>query len=196
MDLINFFGDFGIWGLGVVLMLETGLLPMFFLPGDTLLFTAGYLISAGNLSIENAFIVLTIFAVLGNTIGYLTGVFAEKPLMKLASKEGNAFHKGMEKTRAFYKKYGIVTLVFARFLPSIRTVAPFIAGVLRMPLGSFVLISFFSAMFWVAVGLGLGHYFGQRVPNMEHIMVIAVGLAFVFAISPVIWSIFKSKFTK
>ncbi len=194
MDLIGFFGSFGIWGLAVVLMLETALLPMFFLPGDTLLFTAGYLINAGDLNISHAFILLSISALLGNVIGYMLGVFAEKPLMRFAKKEGSTFNKGIERTRNFYKKYGILTLVFARFIPSVRTIAPFIAGALRMPLGSFVWVSFFSGMFWVAVGLMLGKYFGQRVPNMEHIMVGIVFVAVFVAILPIAWTILKRKF--
>jgi membrane-associated protein len=196
MDIVNFFNHFGIFGLSGVLAIEAGFLPLFFLPGDTLLFTAGYLIHNGDLSIHHAFIVLGFGAFVGNMLGYLTGYYAEKPLMKLAKGEGNAFDKGLEKTRKFYKKYGLLTLVFARFLPSVRTIAPFLAGVTKMPFYKFTLVSFFSGLFWVAVGLMLGNFFGKHIPNLEHVMVTVVFVAVMSAALPVLGAIIKSLWNK
>lgn len=195
-DVVNLFSNFGILGLSLVLTLETGFLPLFFLPGDTLLFTAGYLVHAGNLSMSYAFITLGIGAFLGNMIGYFMGVFAEKPLMHFAKDEGSTFNKGLNRTREFYKKYGLLTLVFARFIPSVRTIAPFLAGVLRMPLHTFAAVSFFSGFFWVAVGLALGNIFGKKIPNLESVMVIVVIIAVSFGVVPVIFSLIKKAFKR
>jgi len=142
MDITTLFNNFGVWGLSGILMLETGFLPLFFLPGDTLLFTAGYLIHAGDLPINNVFIILSLGAFLGNIIGYFLGFFAEKSLMKFVRNKA-VFNKRIEKTHKFYEKYGLVTLVFARFIPSVRTIAPFLAGVALMPFLPFLLVSFF-----------------------------------------------------
>ncbi len=190
-DVVSLFSNFGILGLSLVLLLETGFLPLFFLPGDTLLFTAGYLIHVGNLSMQHAFILLSIGAFLGNIIGYFMGVFAEKPLLHFAKDEGSTFNKGLNRTREFYKKYGLLTLVFARFVPSVRTIAPFLAGVLRMPFLTFATVSLFSGIFWVSVGLALGSIFGRKIPNMEHIMVVIIIIAVSIGVAPVIFSLLR-----
>jgi membrane-associated protein len=145
MDLISLFSHFGFWGLGGILMVETGFLPLFFLPGDTLLFTAGYLIKSGGLNIYHAFMILVVGAFIGNIIGYYMGVFAEKSVMNFVKNKAS-FNKAITKTHKFYEKYGIVTLLFARFVPSVRTIAPFLAGVALMPIAPFVIISFVSAL--------------------------------------------------
>jgi len=197
MDITTLFNNFGVWGLSGILMLETGFLPLFFLPGDTLLFTAGYLIHAGDLPINNVFIILSLGAFLGNIIGYFLGFFAEKSLMKFVRNKA-VFNKRIEKTHKFYEKYGLVTLVFARFIPSVRTIAPFLAGVALMPFLPFLLVSFFSAIFWVGVGLALGYFFGTKAPNLDHLMVIMVLVALIGVFFPIlvvfvkkIWGKFK-----
>lgn len=190
-DVVSLFSNFGILGLSLVLLLETGFLPLFFLPGDTLLFTAGYLIHVGNLSTYNAFILLSIGAFLGNIIGYFMGVFAEKPLMRFAKDEGSNFNKGLNRTREFYKKYGLLTLVFARFIPSVRTIAPFLAGVLRMPFTKFATVSLFSGIFWVAVGLALGGILGKKIPNMGNVMVVVIVIAVSIGVVPVVFSLLR-----
>ncbi len=190
-DVTALFGHFGILGLSLVLTLETGFLPLFFLPGDTLLFTAGYLIHVGNLPIHYAFITLGIGAFLGNIIGYFMGVFAEKPLMRFAKDEGSTFNKGLNRTRDFYKKYGLLTLVFARFVPSVRTIAPFLAGVLRMPFSTFAAVSFFSGFFWVGIGLALGNIFGKKIPNMENVMIVVIAIAVSLGVVPVLFSLLR-----
>lgn len=177
-------------------MLETAFLPLFFLPGDTLLFTAGYLVQIGNLSIYYAIMLLGIAAFLGNILAYTTGYYVDKPLMKLAKGEGSTFSKGLERTRRFYKKYGLLTLVFARFIPSVRTIAPFLAGITKMPIYVFLAVSFFSGFLWVTVGLMLGKFFGKHIPNLEHVMVTVVFVAVTVSALPILGTIIRKLWKK
>lgn len=199
MSLLLIFKSFGVLGLGFVILLEIGFLPLFFLPGDTLLFSAGYFIHSGQLPIHHAVLILGFAAFLGNMMGYMFGRLFEKKIIHLVEKN-EQFIKGFNKTKKFFNKYGLLTLLFGRFVPMVRSIAPFLSGVMRLHFLEFVvisLISLISAFLWVSVGLALGNFFGKKIPDMGHIvsfiMVIAVSVSLLPIIIPSIKKFFKRK---
>ena len=196
MSLLSIFNSFGVFGLGAILMLETGFLPAFFLPGDSLLFSAGYFISKGELPIHHAIIVLGLCAFLGNVLGYLMGQLAEKKIEQYVEKHEEKLSPAFEKTKRFFKKYGLLTLIIARFIPGVRSVAPFLAGVTNLKKYSFLFISFMSGFIWVTVGLALGNFFGNKLPDMDRLISFIVILAIGFAILPMVSPFVKKLINK
>jgi len=196
MTLASIFASFGIFGLGGVIIIETGFLPAFFLPGDTLLFSAGYFIHRGDISMQYTILVLGIAAFLGNLMGYALGRWAEYRIERYVEKHKEHLSPGFLKTKRFFARYGLLTLVIARFVPLVRTVAPFMAGVAQMKKGPFVVISLISGFIWVSVGLALGNFFGQSVPNMDYVVTLVTIVAVTVAVAPIMWPIIRKFFKK
>jgi len=196
MTLASIFASFGIFGLGGVIIVETGFLPAFFLPGDTLLFSAGYFIHRGDISMQYTILVLGIAAFLGNLMGYALGRWAEYRIERYVEKHKEHLSPGFLKTKRFFARYGLLTLVIARFVPLVRTVAPFMAGVAQMKKGPFVVISLISGFIWVSVGLALGNFFGQSVPNMDYVVTLVTIVAVTVAVAPIMWPIIRKFFKK
>lgn len=192
MDIVSFFDSFGILGMGIILMLETAFLPLFFLPGDTLIFTTGYLVQLGKINFFVALFILSMGAFFGNIIAYYIGVFFQKPIFRFINSQGEYLVKNINRTHDFYEKYGWFTLFIARFIPSIRAIAPFLAGVVKMSFKKFLIISFFTGIFWSFIGLSLGMIFGNTFSNMEKILWIVLIASFVVAVTPIL-AIFYNK---
>lgn len=159
--------DFGGWTyviLFLVIFCETGLVVTPFLPGDSLLFATGTLAASGSLSATGLFLLLTAAAILGDTVNYrlgsLFGARAEEGRLRFVK----AQH--LERTREFYARHGSKTIVLARFLPIVRTYAPFIAGASRMEYGRFVLFNVAGALLWISIFLFGGYLFGN-VPAVQ-----------------------------
>ncbi len=196
MTLASIFASFGIFGLGGVIIIETGFLPAFFLPGDTLLFSAGYFIHRGDISMQYTILVLGLAAFIGNLIGYAFGRWAEHRIERYVEKHKEHLSPGFLKTKRFFARYGLLTLVIARFVPLVRTVTPFMAGVAQMKKGPFVIISLISGFIWVSVGLALGNFFGQSVPNMDYVVTLVTIVAVTVAVAPIMWPIIRKFFKK
>ncbi len=156
----------GYAGLAAIVFSETGLLVGFFLPGDSLLVTAGLLASQGvlNIFILNALLVTA--AILGDSTGYWIG-YASGP--KLFKKEDSLFFKKeyLERTHYFFEKHGGKTIILARFVPIVRTFAPTVAGVGRMAYRQFLFYNVFGAALWVMGMTLLGYYLGRLVPHID-----------------------------
>ena len=168
------------WGGHLVLIAivfaETGVMAGFFLPGDSLLVTAGILASAGHLNVWPLVVELSIAAIVGDTLNYYVG----KQLgARLFTREDSWFFKKsyVLKTHAFYEKYGSKTIVLARFVPIIRTFAPAVAGVGQMNYSKFILFNVLGGILWVC-SMVLGAYFlGKSIPNIDkhlHKIILAV----------------------
>lgn len=196
MNLASIFTSFGVFGLGGIIIIETGFLPLFFLPGDTLLFSAGYFIHRGDLSIQYAIIVLGIAAFLGNVLGYAMGLWAEKWIEDYVERHKERLSPGFLKTKRFFTKYGLLTILIARFVPLVRTITPFLAGVAQMKKSTFLMISLISGFIWVSVGIALGNFFGQTIPNMDFFVTGITIFAILFAIGPIAWPIVHKWVTK
>ena len=178
MDLIaeffsklNHFDELIRWGgytvlVGIVFA-ETGLLAGFFLPGDSMLVTAG-LVAAGHSSLHIGWLIalLSIAAIVGDSTGYAIGYHLGP---RIFSKEDSRwFHKDhIVKTQRFYEKYGPKTIVLARFMPIIRTFAPAVAGVGKMRYATFLTFNVAGGVLWVCSMTLIGYFLGRAIPNVE-----------------------------
>lgn len=185
--------QFGAWTyviLFLIIFAETGLVVAPFLPGDSLLFAAGTFAAVDSLNILALFIVLLAAAILGDTINYSAGKFLGSRAFK---KYPRTFKKEyLDKTQEFYDKYGTKTIVLARFVPIVRTFAPFIAGVGMMNYFKFLFYNVFGGILWVALFVFGGYFFGniQWVKdNFSLVILIIIILSFV----PMIWEYWKHK---
>jgi len=153
-------------GITLVVFAESGLLIGFFLPGDSLLFTAGLLASKGHLSILLLLPLCFIAAVVGDSTGY---AFGKKLGPKIFTRDESLFFKRayVEKTRAFFAKYGDKAVVLARFMPVVRTFVPVFAGVGEMSYVRFLAYNVIGGALWVSSMLGLGYILGETIPDID-----------------------------
>ena len=164
IESVGFYGGhLVVW---TIIFAESGLLVGFFLPGDSLLFTAGFLASQGYLNIFALIIGCFIFAVLGDNVGYATG---KRFGPKLFSKEDSWFFskKNIIKAQTFYDKHGIRTIILARFLPVIRTFAPIIAGIGKIEYTTFFKFNLIGGFVWTFGLSMLGFILGKSIPNVD-----------------------------
>lgn len=171
--LIKTVGLFGVWA---IVFAESGLLIGFLLPGDSLLFTAGFLASQGYLEIAPLAVGSFIAAIVGDAVGYYFGKKTGKKIFK--KEEGWFFHKDrLIEAKVFYDTYGPWAIILARFMPVVRTLAPILAGVGEMPYRVFFIANVTGATLW-ALGLSLaGYYLGQLIPNADrYLLPIIAGI--------------------
>jgi membrane-associated protein len=184
------------WGGLVLLVLivfaETGLLVGFFLPGDSLLVTAGFLAATTDvLSIWPVLVTLSVAAILGDSTGYYIGKKAgaalyHRPQSRLFNRER------LLATKAFYEKYGGMTIILARFMPFARTFAPVVAGVAEMDYRKFVTFNIFGGVGWVFSMSLLGYFFGQ-IPFVKQHIEKAIILIILLSVAPVVLHAWKSR---
>jgi membrane-associated protein len=190
-NIISLFGNWSYFILFAVIFAETGLIIAPFLPGDSLLFVAGMLAGKGILNIIALYFVLLLAAILGDTINYWVGYYFGP---KVFSKENSRFFNKvyLEKTSKFFEKYGKKTIVVARFMPILRTFAPFVAGMGQMQYKTFFGYNIIGAFIWVTSLTFAGFYFGglQFVKdNFEY----AVFLIIAISVLPLITEYIKYK---
>ncbi len=188
-----------ITGIGIIAVLfaifaESGLLIGFFLPGDSLLFTAGFLVQQDVFSINIHLFVLLLFlcAALGDSVGY---TFGRKVGPKLFQRPNSRFfhQKNLEAAEAFYKKYGSKTIVLARFVPIVRTFAPIIAGVSKMHYRTFLVYNLVGAGLWTATFTYLGFYAGRALSDMGINVEIAALIIIALSVSPMVYHLLKDQ---
>lgn len=191
-DLIPFIETVGYIGLFAIIFAESGILIGFFLPGDSLLFTAGFLASQGLLNIWILLPLLFIAAVLGDAVGY---TFGKKVGPKIFTREKSFFFRPSHvvKTAAFFEKHGVKTIVLARFIPVVRTFAPIMAGVGGMRYRTFATYNILGALLW-ATGLTLlGYIFGNIIPDADRFILPIIGLIIAVSFIPPVWHYLKEK---
>ena len=158
----------GYVGLTAIIFAETGLLVGFFLPGDSLIVTAGLLSAQPQfgLNVYLLGVLLTVAAIIGNTVGYLIGR-ATGP--RLFTRDDSLLFKKKHLYRAhdFYQKHGGKTLVIARFMPIVRTFVPVVAGLASMPLKAYTAYNVLGAVAWIWSMLFIGHFLGRMVPGID-----------------------------
>lgn len=177
--------DYGTWTylvLFLIVFCETGLVVTPFLPGDSLLFAAGAIASLGGLNPLYLFLALTIAAIVGDTVNYAVGHYMGP---KVFQRESSRFFKKeyLEKTHAFYEKHGGKTVIIARFVPIIRTFAPFVAGVGSMSYSRFLLYNVTGAVLWVGIFVSGGYYFGN-LPLVKKNFTLVIIIIIVLSIMP------------
>jgi len=171
--------------LFAIIFCETGLVVTPFLPGDSLLFAAGSIAanSSHALSIQVLFLFLTIASILGNKVNYLIGRTIG-PRVFAAKKSWLLNQKHLVEAHQFYEKHGGKTIILARFIPIIRTFAPFVAGVGYMSLRQFSTYNVLSAVLWIGSLLGAGYYFGSLPFIREHFSMVVYGIIAVSLLPP------------
>jgi membrane-associated protein len=172
--------DYGVWThvfLFAIVFIETGVVVMPFLPGDSLLFAAGTFAGMGSLSLAVTMLVLFSAAVLGDTVNYWIGrrlgqyVLAEGKLFGIRVKTSY-----LEEGQRFFARYGGKAVIAGRFFPIVRTFVPFVAGVARMHYSTFVLYNVVGALVWVGVFVGAGYFFGTIPVVRENFELVALGI--------------------
>ncbi len=192
IDLIEFIKAAGYAGLFAIVFAESGLFIGFFLPGDSLLFTAGFLASQGFLDIWLLFGITFLGAVLGDTVGY---AFGARVGPKLFIKEDSLFfHKDhLERSRLFYERHGGKTIILARFMPIVRTFAPILAGVGRMHYLTFIAFNLIGAFLW-SIGITLlGYFLGRTIPGIDQYLLPIIVFIIFLSILPGIIHVIKNK---
>jgi membrane-associated protein len=176
LDLI--IRNYGIWTYAIfffIIFLETGLVVTPFLPGDSLLFAIGSFAALGSLDVRVSIVSLSIAAIAGDTVNYWIGDFIGP---KVFSKEKSRFlnKEYLYRTHRFYEKYGGKTIVLARFIPIIRTFAPFVAGVGSMTYGRFIVYNVIGGIAWVVMFVFGGYFFGNIpfVKNNFSLVIFAI----------------------
>lgn len=189
-DLVTLIETAGYIGLFGIIFAESGLFFGFFLPGDSLLFTAGFLSSQGFLNIFILVPMLFIAAVLGDNVGY---AFGYKIGPAIFSKKNRFIsEENIKKTERYYEKYGGKTIVIARFVPVVRTFAPIMAGVAKMNYQRFVFFNIIGALLWAVGVTVLGYFLGSVIPNIDKylapIIIAIISTSFI----PVFWEMYKA----
>jgi membrane-associated protein len=158
--LIQSFGGWAYLIVFLVIFCETGLVVTPILPGDSLLFGLGAFAAMGALKIEWLFVMLSIAAIAGDTVNYIIGHYVGP---RVFARESSRFFKKeyLERTHRFYEKYGGKTIVIARFVPIIRTFAPFVAGIGSMTYSRFIVYNIVGGISWIALFIFGGYYFGN-----------------------------------
>lgn len=194
-DIENIIKTAGYTGLFGIVFAESGLLFGFFLPGDSLLFTAGILASQGYLNIYTLCLVLFVAAVLGDNVGYAFGKRAGPRIFK--KEDSLFFHKShILKAKMFFDKHGGKTIIIARFVPVVRTFAPIVAGVGNMQYTKFLFFNLIGAFFW-AIGLTLlGFFVGRSIPDAEKYIAPIAGVIILISIAPGIIHALRSPETR
>ncbi len=173
--------------LFLIIFVETGLVVMPFLPGDSLLFVAGTIAAVGGLDLSLLLLLLTVAAILGDAVNYSVGRYFGP---KVFGWENSRFFNraAFDRTNAFYEKHGGITIIVARFMPFLRTFAPFVAGVAEMTYSKFALYNVVGGILWVVSLTTLGYWLGNTVWVKEHFswvtlaMIIIPGLPAVFEV--------------
>lgn len=189
--IINLFGPLTYVFLFLVVFAETGLVVIPFLPGDSLLFAVGTLAAENYLNILIAYVTLLVAAIVGDTVNYWIGHHLGS---KVFSKENSKiFNKTyLKKTDDFYKKHGGKTIILARFVPIIRTFAPFIAGVGKMDYKTFLFYNVAGGFLWVTSLTFAGYFFGQMPIIKENFELAVIGIVIV-SFLPMIFELVKHK---
>lgn len=176
----------GYIGIFAIVFLESGMVIGFFLPGDSLLFSAGILASQGHFSITALLIIIFLAAVLGDSCGYTIG---SRLGTKVFKEESSRYFKKshLESAKEYYARYGALTLVIARYIPVIRAVAPLLAGVGKMHYPTFLTYNVLGGALWTLSITLLGYFLGNTVPNIENYIVpIALVIIVISVLPPVI----------
>jgi membrane-associated protein len=173
----------GIVALTLIVFAETGLLAGFFLPGDSLLVTAGLFAATGVLDLWQLLWILSFAAVAGDTLGYWVGARSGPRIFR---REDSLFfnRKHLITTREFFEKHGPFTIVIARFMPILRTFAPVVAGVGRMRYGRFLAYNVFGAVLWVWSMTLLGYFLGRVIPDVDRYVHVIIVVVVVLSVLP------------
>ncbi len=192
IDLKEIVAAIGYVGVFSMIFAESGLLIGFFLPGDSLLFTAGFLASAGFFNIHLLVLGCFIAAVTGDSVGYYIG---HRWGRRLFNKKDSFFfrHDHLMKAEKFYEKHGGKTIILARFMPLVRTFAPVVAGIGKMHYPTFLAYNVVGGLLWAVALPYLGYYLGKSIPDIDKYLIPVIGLIIIVSLAPGIYHTLKTK---
>jgi membrane-associated protein len=194
VHLLTLTQQYGMWIYAILFLIifsETGLVVFPFLPGDSLLFVGGALCGIGALDMYILLPLLMLAAFAGDNTNYWTGRLVGKRLVKLGDSRFLK-HEHLDKTHAFYKKHGGKTIAFARFLPIVRTFAPFIAGIGRMDYRLFVMFSAAGSIAWIAF-FEIGGYFLGNVPIIKNNLTLMILVIVFISLAPAMFEFIRQR---
>lgn len=183
----------GLTALIAIVFAETGLLVGFFLPGDSLLVTAGLFAVSGHLDLWSLFLFVSLAAIVGDTVGYFVGA---KTGPRIFSREDSLlFHKKhLITTKEFYDRHGGMTIIIARFMPIVRTFAPVVAGVGSMRYGRFALYNVMGGVGWVVSTTSLGYFLGKAIPDIGRYIQVVIAAVILLSLLPGIVTIVRGQY--
>ncbi len=186
--------DYGVWIYAILFLIvfcETGLVVTPFLPGDSLLFVAGTLAGAGAMNVHLLVIVLILAAVAGDSLNYAIGRWIGQRIY--GYRDTWFFKKAfIERTHGYFERYGGRTVIIARFVPIVRTYAPFVAGIGRMDYGRFLMFNVGGAVLWVALLGYAGYFFGNIAIVQKNLTLVIFGII-LLSIAPAIIEVLRAK---
>lgn len=176
--LLELARTYGVWIYAIlflIVFLETGVVVTPFLPGDSLLFVAGAIAAAGEMNVHGVVLLLTVAAILGDSLNYAVGRYLGPRVFRF---EDTRFFKRayIDRTHAFFEKHGGKTIIIARFIPIIRTYAPFVAGIGAMPYGRFAMFNVTGAILWVVLLTYAGYFFGNLPLVRNNLTLVILGI--------------------
>jgi len=189
-QLANIISQYGTWTYAIlflIIFMETGFVITPFLPGDSLLFAAGSFAAIGSLNIWVLLILLSIAAILGDTVNYWIGHY----LGDRAYNVKWVKREYLDRTHAFFEKHGGKTIFLARFVPIVRTFAPFVAGMGRMSYGYFFSYNVFGGLTWVFLFTLMGYFFGN-LPFVQKNFELVIIAILLISVIPIVWEFFKA----
>lgn len=192
-EIISNYGGLTYGILFLIIFVETGLVITPFLPGDSLLFAAGAFAALGLINIWLLIGLLILAAFLGDTANYWIGHFFGEKMVK--SKRIPIKEEHIKKTEAFYEKHGAKTIILARFVPIVRTFAPFVAGVGKMSYGHFIAYNIIGGAIWVPAFSLMGYFFGN-IPAVKHNFTLVIFAIIGLSVLPMIVEVVKEKMKK
>ncbi|WP_153708015.1 DedA family protein [Eikenella corrodens] len=195
--LIELTQTYGLWIYAILFLIvfcETGLVVTPFLPGDSLLFAAGAVAALGGMNVHIAAALLLAAAVIGDAVNFAIGKYFGEKLF--AKPDSRVFKREyLDKTHAFYEKYGGKTIILARFVPIVRTFAPFVAGMGKMHYGRFIRYNIIGALMWVGLLTYAGYFFGELPVVKNNFGLVVIGII-VVSVLPMAVEIAKAKWGK
>lgn len=190
IDVTGLIQSGGLLVIALIVYAESGMMVGFFLPGDTLLLSAGVLAASGQFPIELTVAVIALAAVLGDNTGYIIGRTMGRRLFK--KKDGIIFRQEyVQKAEKFYEKHGAKTLLIAHYVPIVRSFAPLVAGVGKMNRTQFFMYDLIGASSWAILITLLGYWFGSRIPDLDKYIAPVVLAVMVISFGPMVWHIIR-----
>jgi membrane-associated protein len=190
-DVTHIVAAGGLALIALIIYAEVGLMVGFFLPGDTLLLSAGIFAAQGKLPIVWSIVVIAIAAILGDNTSYFIGHKLGPRLFR--KKDGIIFRQEyVQKAEDFYAKYGNKTALLAHWVPIIRTFAPLLAGVGKMHYRTFALLDAIGDIAWATAVTLLGYFVGSRIPNIDHYILLVLAIVIVASFGPSVYHLIKT----
>lgn len=181
--------------IGAIIFGESGMFIGFFFPGDTLLLTAGVFAAQGKLSLASVILVVAVAAIAGDNVGYHIGKRYGRRLFR--KPDGVIFRQEyIQRSEKFYERWGSRTMLIAHFVPIVRTFVPPVAGVARMNYPRFVFFDAIGDIAWAVVVTLIGYWFGTKIPNLDHYIVLAVVAVVLITLGPTLYHVIKAVLEK